>query len=142
MGKRLQPFGRRWASKRMMAGEVLGISAIILLIWVDEIIDVPHLLLKAEETPVNWRESLLESVLIALLGVLVMIMTRGLFGRIRYLEGILPVCASCKKIRDEYGRWQPIEIYIVERSEAEFSHGLCPECAGKYFPEYEKGPRP
>jgi len=126
----------------MITWEVLAFSAIILMIWIDEIIDVPHVLLDAEATPVNWRESLLESGCIAGLGVLVVIMTRRLFGRIRYLEGIVPVCASCKKIRDENGRWQPIEIYIVERSEAEFSHGLCPECAGRYFPEEDKDPRP
>lgn len=142
MRKRWMPFGRRWASRRMITWEVLAFSAIILMIWIDEIIDVPHVLLDAEATPVNWRESLLESGCIAGLGVLVVIMTRRLFGRIRYLEGIVPVCASCKKIRDENGRWQPIEIYIVERSEAEFSHGLCPECAGRYFPEEDKDPRP
>ncbi|MFH2051660.1 MAG: hypothetical protein ABIK96_04250 [bacterium] len=62
------PFGRRWASRRMITWEVLAFSAIILMIWIDEIIDVPHVLLDAEATPVNWRESLLESVCIAGLG--------------------------------------------------------------------------
>lgn len=142
MGKRLDSIGRRWISRRMITWEVLAFSAIILMIWVDEFIDVPHLLLNAEATPVNWRESLLESVFMAGLGVLVVIMTRRLFGRIRILEGIVPVCASCKQIRDENGRWHPIEVYVAERSEAEFSHGLCPECAGKYFPEEGKDPRP
>lgn len=55
---------------------------------------------------------------------------------IRTLRGILPTCSHCKKIRDEQGRWHPIESYIAERTEAEFSHGFCPECIPIYFPEY------
>ena len=54
---------------------------------------------------------------------------------IRRLHGILPTCASCKKIRDEDGHWQPIEAYIAQRSEAQFSHGLCPDCAPLFFPD-------
>jgi two-component system sensor histidine kinase VicK len=49
--------------------------------------------------------------------------------RRRMLSGILPICASCKKIRDEEGTWWPVEIYVRDHSEAEFSHGLCAECA-------------
>jgi CRP-like cAMP-binding protein len=44
------------------------------------------------------------------------------------LGGVLPICASCKKIRDEGGDWVPIEAYIRDRSDAEFSHGICPRC--------------
>ncbi len=50
------------------------------------------------------------------------------------LEGLLPICAYCKKIRDEGDNWQTIESYIEERSAAEFSHGICPECKEKHFP--------
>jgi hypothetical protein len=51
------------------------------------------------------------------------------------LEGILPICAYCKKIRDEHDNWQVLEAYIEERSEAEFSHGICPECFDKHRPD-------
>ncbi len=58
---------------------------------------------------------------------------------IKTLRGFLPICASCKKIRDDNGYWTQIESYISKHSEAEFSHGLCPECAsrlyGRYFPK-------
>ena len=47
----------------------------------------------------------------------------------RGLRGILPICASCKKIRDEQGTWWPVEVYVRDHSEASFSHGLCGECA-------------
>jgi hypothetical protein len=53
---------------------------------------------------------------------------------LRRLQGLLPICASCKRIRDDAGYWKEIEIYIHEHSEAEFSHGLCPECAARLYP--------
>lgn len=51
----------------------------------------------------------------------------------RVLKGLLPICSSCKKIRDDQGCWQRLEQYIQNHSEAEFSHGICPECAGKLY---------
>jgi PAS domain S-box-containing protein len=54
--------------------------------------------------------------------------------RIRTLSGLLPICARCKKIRDDQGYWQQIESYIREHSEADFTHGLCPSCADQLFP--------
>ena len=56
--------------------------------------------------------------------------------RVKTLSGMLPICASCKKIRDDQGYWNKIEAYIEKHSEAEFSHGICPECARKLYPEY------
>jgi hypothetical protein len=60
---------------------------------------------------------------------------------VKTLRGMLPICASCKKIRNDDGYWSQIEVYVRDHSEAEFSHGLCPDCAtklyAKYFPEKE-----
>ncbi|MBN1523992.1 MAG: hypothetical protein JW904_05900 [Spirochaetales bacterium] len=53
-------------------------------------------------------------------------------GRVKQLHGLLPICSSCKKIRDDKGYWNQIEEYIKDHSEAEFSHGLCPECYKTY----------
>lgn len=53
---------------------------------------------------------------------------------VRTLEGLLPVCAACKRIRDEQGEWIQMEVYVRDRTRATFSHGLCPECLPKYFP--------
>lgn len=58
--------------------------------------------------------------------------------QIKALKGLLPICASCKKIRDDQGYWNQLETYISEHSEAEFTHGLCPECAELYFPKRPK----
>jgi PAS domain S-box-containing protein len=56
--------------------------------------------------------------------------------KVKTLSGMLPICASCKKIRDDKGYWEQIEVYIRDHSEAEFSHGICPECAERLYPEY------
>lgn len=57
---------------------------------------------------------------------------------IKVLSGLLPICASCKRIRDENGNWSNMEQYIDEHSEAEFSHGICPDCAQKLYPSAYK----
>ncbi|MGP8081221.1 MAG: response regulator [Dehalococcoidales bacterium] len=55
--------------------------------------------------------------------------------KIKTLSGLIPICAWCKKIRDDKGYWQTVEQYIGEHSQAEFTHGMCPECQKKYMPE-------
>jgi PAS domain S-box-containing protein len=56
--------------------------------------------------------------------------------QVKVLSGLLPICASCKKIRDEQGQWNPVEKYIRDRSDVSFSHGICPECARRLYPEF------
>ena len=55
---------------------------------------------------------------------------------VRKLSGLLPICAHCKKIRDDHGYWNRIEEYLRDHSEAEFSHGICPDCSHQLFGEY------
>jgi hypothetical protein len=55
---------------------------------------------------------------------------------LRMLRSILPICAYCKRIRDDEGSWNQIESYIREHSEAEFSHGVCPQCFEQVFADY------
>jgi DNA-binding response OmpR family regulator len=57
---------------------------------------------------------------------------------IKTLKGFIPICASCKKVRDDEGYWNQLEAYISKRTDAVFSHGLCPECADKYRAELEE----
>jgi|WetSurMetagenome_2_1015567.scaffolds.fasta_scaffold97573_2 two-component system, cell cycle sensor histidine kinase and response regulator CckA len=56
--------------------------------------------------------------------------------KVKLLSGMLPICASCKKIRDDHGYWRQIESYIREHSEAEFSHSICPACMKKLYPDH------
>jgi len=58
--------------------------------------------------------------------------------KIKVLNGLLPICASCKKIRDDKGYWNQVEAYIQEHSEATFTHSICPECMKKLYPKYAK----
>lgn len=60
---------------------------------------------------------------------------RTALDEIKVLRGIVPICSFCKKIRDDQGYWNQLEAYIRDHSEAEFSHGICPECARRHYPD-------
>ncbi len=61
---------------------------------------------------------------------------QGALSKVKTLSGMLPICASCKKIRDDKGYWSQVEVYIGSHSEAEFSHGICPDCMKKLYPDF------
>ena len=60
------------------------------------------------------------------------------FKEIKVLQGFIPICSYCKKIRDDAGLWQQMESYIMKHSDASFTHGVCEPCAKKYFPDDDK----
>jgi PAS domain S-box-containing protein len=60
----------------------------------------------------------------------------GALAKVKTLSGMLPICASCKKIRDDQGYWHQVEAYVRDHSDVEFSHGLCPDCARRLYPEW------
>ena len=62
------------------------------------------------------------------------------FERVRTLRGLVPICAQCKKVRDDQGFWQRVETYVEAHSHAEFTHGLCPECMDHLKAEFEDAP--
>lgn len=55
--------------------------------------------------------------------------------KVKSLHGLLPICAGCKKIRDDQGYWSQVEVYVEQHSSATFTHGVCPHCVKKYFPD-------
>jgi len=57
------------------------------------------------------------------------------FDEIKQLKGILPLCSFCKKIREDSGYWEQVDVYVQKHSEADISHSICPECMKKYYPE-------
>ena len=57
---------------------------------------------------------------------------------IKTLSGLIPICASCKKVRDDKGFWNQIEVYVRDRSNAEFSHGICPDCSERLYAKYHQ----
>jgi hypothetical protein len=56
---------------------------------------------------------------------------------IRTLSGLIPICSNCKKIRDDKGYWQQVDVYVSQHSTADFSHGICPDCLGDYYKKIE-----
>lgn len=72
-------------------------------------------------------------LLLAWLVAVIAKLTQQLRHRVRQLEGLLPICAGCKAIRDDRGNWIRLERYISGHSEATFTHGLCPDCLKKYY---------
>ena len=58
--------------------------------------------------------------------------------KVKILSGLIPICSSCKNIRDDDGYWNHLETYLAERTDAEFSHGLCPECSEKMIKEFKE----
>ena len=53
---------------------------------------------------------------------------------VKTLTGLLPICSGCKKIRDDKGYWKEVEVYVMQHTDAKFTHGLCPGCVSKYYP--------
>ena len=119
-------------AKKIVFYEWIGFGTVILFLWLDELLDLPHKVFNAEMTPVNWLESLVESIFVLALCLFVTSFTRRFLKKIKYLEGFLPVCAVCKRIRVGEN-WIPIDEYVGEHSDAEFSHSFCPECLKKYY---------
>jgi PAS domain S-box-containing protein len=62
--------------------------------------------------------------------------------QIKTLHGLLPICMHCKRIRDDRGQWSPVEAYVQERTDAEFSHGLCPHCLATRYPDFAQDTEP
>lgn len=119
--------------RHIITYEVIGFSFLIVVFLVDEFFDLPHYLFGAPATPINVAECLFESVLILIAGLLTVAQTGKLIRKIRILEGILPICASCKKIRNDQGEWTQLEGYISSHSVARFTHGICPDCARELY---------
>lgn len=122
--------GRAW-------GIALGIALPLVRLYFVSIWDVPR---EFDYAIANAGIRMAILVGLALLVDRVAQQERELAKRVQALEGLLPICSGCKKIRDEEETWQPLETYISERSRAQFTHGFCPHCAEKYFGSFAADP--
>jgi len=120
---------------RTISYQLIGYGILLFLIAGDEIFDFPHTIFGAPATPINWAEMLIEGMYIVLLGAFTIYLSLHFLERIKFLEGFLPICSYCKKIR-KGDEWTSLEKYISNHSEALFSHSLCPDCLKKYYGEY------
>ena len=137
----MEQSGKNMIAKKVSWYETTAILFVIALSWFDEILDIPYVLLGGQATPINWRESVFESIVIALVGALIIRHTYKLLVRVGYLESVLPICSSCKKIRIDPEFWHSIEQFVQERSNSELTHGICPDCIRKYYPELDRNSR-
>jgi hypothetical protein len=111
----------------------VAFAGIILVSWVNEIYDLPYLLRLGDASAPNYFEAAIETLWALFVLFLVLVSTRALLKKIRYLEGFLPVCSFCKKIRVEDQTWVSIERYLSERSDVKMTHSLCPPCAKEHY---------
>ena len=122
----------------LVSGEIVGFILVLTVIWLDEIVDLPGLL-GAEPSPVNWRESLIESIMIVTLGTIVVYRSWKQLGELYKISGFLPVCANCKRIRLN-NEWIPLETYMHEVNNTPVSHGMCPSCMKSLYPDFAEDP--
>ena len=118
--------------KRITQLVMIAFAGIIAFTWVNEIYDLPYLLYGASPTPVNLFEAWMETGWALFVMLLVLSSTQALLKQIRYMEGFLPVCSFCKKIRVAQD-WVPIEHYLHEHSRVQMTHSLCPVCAKEHY---------
>ena len=120
-------------SQRILWYQAAGFTTIILLSWVDELLRLPYHLFGG--TPHSeWRESVVETVVVLLVWASVFRLTRTMLRRLHYLEGLLRMCAWCRKV-DCGAEWVLVEEYFARRLGIRTSHGMCPECAAKALAE-------
>jgi hypothetical protein len=114
--------------------EALAFIFVALLIWVNEYLDLPHLLFGSPATP--WRpvEVAIESGFVCLLGAAVTAVSWLTFRQLAYLESLLTLCAACQRVGDE-GRWSPFEAFVAARDRMDTTHGMCPDCQNTLGPE-------
>jgi hypothetical protein len=120
----------------MIIWQAVFLLVFLVLTFANEVLDLPHWLLGDQATTWGQRqgEIWIELIIFSLVMVLEYLITRTLVKRIKILEGFLPICAGCKRIRRQ-DQWEQIESYISTHSLVSFSHSLCPACQRKYYPE-------
>ena len=119
---------RRVVLRRILILESAAFLLIVVIIWLDELLDLPHLLFGAPPTPVRVQEGLLESILTLIVGISVVSVTWRAFRRIEYLESLIVMCAWCRRVR-EGGNWLTVEAFLERQHHAQTTHGICEACA-------------
>lgn len=120
----------RKSGSRVLWYESLGFGLILLLSWLNKFVDLPHLLTANDARLTKWRDGFIETLLILLIWAFVHSLTKRLVQRLHYLEGMLKICAWCRKVGHE-DRWMRLEDYLAEDFQIDTTHGVCPECMKK-----------
>ena len=110
----------------VVALEATGFLAIMALIWIDELWDLPHYLFGASRTPFRPTEAIAESGLVLLMGAAIIVSSIRILRRVAYLESMIVLCAWCRRVRMDES-WVSIEAFLHEHRRTT-SHGICPDC--------------
>ena len=128
---------KKSALKSMAISQCLGFVLLVGFIWADESFDLSNRLFNQPKASFNIVEAISESGIAICLAFAVVWYTTNLVHHIKYLEGFISLCAFCKKVH-VHDNWIPLEEYLTQQTDAEFSHGFCPECAQKHYGSYLK----
>jgi len=107
-------------------------------IFLNEIYDISGQFLGVPPLSNLLIKMIFDGVFVVMVGLYIVKHTQRMLRRMNSLEGILPVCSACKKIRDADNRWHDFETYISNKSDATFTHGICPECVQELYPEFSE----
>jgi len=113
---------KNYVQKGVLGFEIIGFFLAALTCWVTEYFDPPF----------SYMQAIIETAVIGVLGWITVYLTWRLIQRIKYLEGFLVICSSCKSVKID-DRWVSIEYVIAKNSEVQLSHGLCPQCTEKLY---------
>jgi hypothetical protein len=120
----------RKSGSRVLGYECAGFGLLLGLSWLNELGNLPHWFFGDQIHVADWRDCALESVMILFVWWVVYALTRRLVAHLHYLEGLLRVCAWCRKVGHN-GEWMRLEEYFVRGFQIETTHGMCPECMKK-----------
>jgi len=129
---------RHFLAESIVAKQIIAFMAIITFIFMNEIYDISGRFLGAPPLSNLLTKVLFDGVFVAMAGLYIVKHTQRMLRRMKRLEGILSVCSACKKIRDADNRWYDFESYLGNKSEAKFTHGICPECVQELYPEFSE----
>jgi hypothetical protein len=119
---------RHLVYRRILALEAAAFVLVATILWLDELIDLPHLIFGVAPEVPRLAECAFESVLTLLLGTAVVAVTARAFRRILYLESLVVMCAWCRRVR-EGTEWLSVEEFLERQHRARTSHGICEACA-------------
>jgi hypothetical protein len=118
---------------RLIFIEAICFAALLVFISIDDEWLIPKIIGKDFPIIPTRLAGILDTLWVACLFVLALYIQMKVLHKIRLLEGMICVCANCKKIRDDGNHWSPIEDYIQKRSHADFTHSICPDCGVKLY---------
>ena len=137
-GPAMNTGNRHFLVERIVAKQIIAFMAIMTFIFLNEIYDISGRFLGAPPLSDLLTKVVFDGVFVAMVGLYIVQHTQRMLRRMKSLEGVLPVCSACKKIKDADNRWYDFESYLGNKSDVKFTHGICPECVQALYPEFSE----